>query len=76
MINRTVRRVALGATVTATLSTGFASIAQADGCVQIAETFPKFARTGDFKVTEMRSVVNILRPPKSQHDERSWLPTR
>jgi hypothetical protein len=63
MINRTVRRVALGATVTATLFTGLASIAHADGCVQIAETSPKFAPTGDFEVTDVCSVVNVLRPP-------------
>ena len=64
MINRTVRRVALGATITAALCTGLASIAHADDdCLQIAETSTKFAPTGDFKVTEVCTVVNTLRPP-------------
>ena len=63
MINRTVRRAALGATVTATLFTGLATTAHADACVQISETFPKLAQTGDWQVTEVCSVVNVLRPP-------------
>ena len=63
MINRTVRRIALGATVTATLVTGLGSVTHADDCVQISETFPKLAPTGDLKVAEVCNIVNTLRPP-------------
>ena len=63
MINRTVRRIALGATVTAGLLTGLASTTHADGCVQIDDTFQKLAPTGDLRVTEVCTVVNTLRPP-------------
>ena len=63
MINRTVRRAALGATVTAALFAGLASTAHADPCVQISESSTKFAPTGDFKLTEVCTVVNTLRPP-------------
>jgi hypothetical protein len=62
MINRTLRRVAIGATVAATSLTGLGATAHADGCVDIDETFPKFVQTGNYQVTEVCSVINILRP--------------
>ena len=63
MINRTVRRVALGSSVAAALFAGLASTAHADTCVQISDTFQKFAPTGDLQVKEVCTVVNTLRPP-------------
>src|SRR5262245_945354 len=63
MSNRIVRRVALGATMTATLFTGLASTVHADGCVQISQTDTKFAQTGGLQLTEKCEVVNTLRPP-------------
>jgi hypothetical protein len=64
MINRTLRRVALGATVVATSLTGLVTAtAHADACVDITETFTKLVQTGDYQVKEVCSVVNILRPP-------------
>jgi hypothetical protein len=62
MINRTFRRVALGATLAATLS-GLAATAHADGCVEISEVVPKLVETGDYHVKEVCSVVNMLRLP-------------
>lgn len=62
MINRTVRRAALGVTVTAALFTGLASTAHAEGCIQISDTYPKFAPTGDIKFTDVCSIVKTLRP--------------
>jgi hypothetical protein len=75
MINRTVRRVALGATVTATLFTGLASTVHADTCVQVDDTFQKFAPTGDLRLTEVCSVVNTLRPldPSTTSGRGYWL---
>jgi hypothetical protein len=62
MIKRTLRRVALGATVAATSLTGFIATAHADGCVDIAETVTKLVQTGDYQVKEVCTVVNMLRP--------------
>ena len=62
MLSRTVRRVALGATVAATSLTGLASTAHADSCVQIDETISKTAPTGMVSVSQVWSIVNILRP--------------
>jgi hypothetical protein len=63
MINRTLRRVALGATVAATTLAGLAATARADTCVDIAETVTRLVQTGDYQVKEVCSVVNVLRPP-------------
>jgi hypothetical protein len=41
MINRTLRRVALGATAAATSLAGFPATTHADGCVDISETYSK-----------------------------------
>jgi hypothetical protein len=75
MINRTVRRVALGATVTAALFAGLASTAQADTCVLISETFPKLAPTGDLQLKEVCTVINTLRPvsPSTTSGRGYWL---
>lgn len=62
MLSRTVRRVALGATVAATSFAGLAATARADGCVQIDETVSKTAPTGEVGVTQVCSIVNVLRP--------------
>jgi hypothetical protein len=63
MLNRSLRRVALGATVAATSLTGLAATAHADTCVDITETFTKLVQTGDYQVKEVCSIVNVLRPP-------------
>ena len=63
MFSRNLRRVALGATVAATSLTGLAATAHADGCVQIDETISKHAPTGEFSLTQVCSIVNVLRPP-------------
>jgi hypothetical protein len=62
MINRTFRRVALGATVAATFS-GLAGTVHADDCVEIRELFPKLVQTDEYRVTEVCNIINILRPP-------------
>jgi hypothetical protein len=63
MINRTLRRVALGATVAATALTGLATTTHADTCVDISDTYSKLVQTGDYQVKEVCSIVNTLRPP-------------
>ena len=63
MLSRTVRRVVLGTTVAAPSLTGLAATAHADGCVQIDETISKTAPTGEVVVTQVCSIVNVLRPP-------------
>ena len=62
MLNRSLRRVALGAAVAATSLTGLAATAHADTCVDITETFTKLVQTGDYQVQEVCSIVNVLRP--------------
>src|SRR5262245_9125636 len=62
MLHRTFRRVAIGATVAAAFS-GLAATAHADTCVEISEVVPKLVQTGDYHLTEVCSLANILRPP-------------
>ena len=61
MFSRTLRRVALGATVAATSLTALAATAHADGCVQIDETISKTAPTGEFSLTQVCTIVNVPR---------------
>jgi hypothetical protein len=63
MINRTLRRVALGATAAATSVAGFPATTHAGGCVDISETYSKLVQTGDYQVKQVCSIVNTLRPP-------------
>jgi hypothetical protein len=62
MMNKVIRRVALGTTVAATALLGITAPANADGCVQIDQTISKTAPTGEGVVTRVCSIVNVLRP--------------
>ncbi len=61
MFSRTLRRVALGATVAATSLTALGATAHADGCVQIDETISKTAPTGEYSLTQVCSIVDVPR---------------
>jgi hypothetical protein len=63
MLSRTIRRVAVGATLATASLTGLAATAHADGCIQIDDTTTRTAPTGEISVTKVCSIVNALRPP-------------